>query len=100
MRHRDETHVVIVVRVSSDAVCESGVARACALGSAQHPAVALALCYDGPANDVRRNFGSPSENDANRIAQCSCGSLSSLSSRFPSLDEFGDLKCCVHMAYF
>src|SRR6267142_179934 len=98
MRHRDETHVVIVVRVSGDAVCESRVAWACPLGRAEHAAVALALCDYGSTNDVRCGFRSPGENDADGVAQSDGRALSGLDGRFCSRNEFGNSKRCFHMA--
>src|SRR5439155_23568080 len=40
MRHRHETHVVIVVRMRRDAVCKGSIARTGANARSKHPAVA------------------------------------------------------------
>ena len=68
MSHRHETHVVIIVRVSRDAISESGVGGACPLRSAEHSTVTVAFCNDGSANDLHCSLGSSGENDADCIA--------------------------------
>jgi hypothetical protein len=68
MRHRDETHVVIIMRMSGDTVRECSIAGVCSLGCTKHSAIAFALFYDGSTNDVCCSLRSAGENDANRVA--------------------------------
>src|SRR5437867_1714068 len=98
MSHRDETHVVIVMRVSRHTIRQSGIGRACPLCSAEHSTVTLAFCNDHPANDVRCSLPNPGENDPNRVTQRGCRSLTRLHRRFGSHDEFGNLKGYFHVA--
>ena len=92
MRHRHETHVVIVVRMRRDAVCKGSIARTGANARSKHPAVASRFRHDRSANNVRRGFGSACQNDADGIAYCNRSSPPSLDGRFTGNDEFRHAK--------